>query len=124
MKESTLQQAKVEYNKLMKSLGLDYNTVDTDYCEGTDGWNLKDMICEAKYQLELFFETGTVQYDDLHSIKKYKHITFNQISTYSKLFVVSENAKKDVKNLRAFINKYKKFVKDMQCVTEHCSSLG
>lgn len=43
------------YNKLMMSLGVEHLTIGTRLSQDTDGWGIKEMVQEAKYQLADFY---------------------------------------------------------------------
>ena len=53
------EKAKNRFNKLMRELALDYLQID-ECGEGTQNWNLRDMIAECDYQLSTYYEGGHI----------------------------------------------------------------
>lgn len=110
MKNLDLAKATKRYNDIMYSLGLDYLTVWEKGSKAEDGseakgWNLRDMVAEADYQLGLYYEDGTsageMRYSDYESERKAWR---------------SESGK-----LKRFIEAYKPFIDDLKCASGHCS---
>ncbi len=110
MKNLNMETARKRYNGIMYDLGLDHLTVwekGSKAEEGSEakGWNLRDMVAEADYQLGLYYEEGTLagdmRYSDYESERKAWR---------------SESGK-----LERFINAYEPFIWDMECVEGHCS---
>ena len=60
-KNFDFERAKRRYNRLMCSLCLEYLTIGTSYSEGTDGWNIRDMVSECAFQYEKYLDEGTMQ---------------------------------------------------------------
>ena len=46
------------YNKLMSSIGHEYRTIGTAFSEGTENFNLADMVNEAEYWLDAYKSEG------------------------------------------------------------------
>lgn len=105
-----METARKRYNNIMYDLGLDHLTVwekGSKAEEGSEakGWNLRDMVAEADYQLGLYYEDGTLagemRYSDYEDERKAWR---------------SETGK-----LQRFIKAYEPFIEEMTCVVGHCS---
>lgn len=110
MKKLNMESAGKRYNNIMYDLGLDHLVVglpDSDMERGSEakGWNLRDMVAEADYQLGLYYEDGTLQGEMRDSDYESERKAWRS----------------EVGKLKRFIEAYKPFIKDMQCVTGHCS---
>ena len=46
------------YNGLMNFICCEHLTIGEALSENTDGWNLRDMVSEAQYQLDTYYEVG------------------------------------------------------------------
>ena len=79
------------YNKLMNSICREHVTIGTNFSEGTDKWNLADMVNEAQWQLEYFYADDNKPFDS------------DEIKSF-----LSEKAK-----LQRFINSYASFANEM-----------
>lgn len=110
MKNLNMETARKRYNNIMYDLALDHLVVglpNSDMERGSEakGWNLRDMVAEADYQLSLYYEEGTLagdmRYSDYESERKAWR---------------SESGK-----LKRFIDAYEPFIWDMECVEGHCS---
>lgn len=92
------------YNGIMCELGYDHVTIGEWDSEGTENWNLADMVCEAQYILECYHEEGHCLYDMKYDDPKCWR---------------SETGK-----LKRFIERYK-YILDVEKPSEgHCSNLG
>lgn len=104
-----MEMAKVikRYNDIMYGLALDHLTVHPEDESGTEakGWNLRDMVSECQYQLDLHYDLysmlGLMRYsDDPYEKKQWRS---------------------DVGKLKRFIDRYKDSIADMKCAIGHCS---
>lgn len=105
-KKSTLDMVKAtkEYNSIMASLGYEHRTVGTGYSEGTDKWNLRDMVSEAQYTLDTYYEGGHANGDMRYGNEEEQR-----------------HWREDTEMLKGFINTYKKYVKKLQTTENHVS---
>ena len=110
MKNLNMKTATKRYNDIMYSLCLDHLTVHEKNSKAeagseAKGWNLRDMVAEADYQLGLYYEEGTnageMRYSDYESERKAWR---------------SESGK-----LKRFIEAYKPFIGGLKCIEGHCS---
>ena len=98
------EKAKRRYNKMMNSLGLEHLTIGEELSEETENWNIRDMVSEAQYQLDLYYDpetaSGMMLYEDEECKKGWRSET-GQLSRY--------------------INAWEEVAMTMECETEHCS---
>ena len=95
------------YNKLMYRLSLEYNTIGTSFTEDPErrnNWNLRDMVSEVQYQLDIYTDENCIYWQDAQDDEEYKKIY-----------------KKDISEMRKFIRTYKNEALTMQCTNGHCS---
>lgn len=105
MKILNIESAIKRYNCIMEVVGYEHRTINTNFSENTEGWNIRDMVAECDYILSCYFENGNcrseMRYsDDLEERKIWK----------------SETGK-----LKRFIEAYKSFIGELKCVSGHCS---
>ena len=105
MKNLNMETAKKRYNELMDIAGREYKTIGTKHSEGTDNWNLRDMVSECAYVLSSYYEgggcNGDKQYsDDPEERKEWKSHTGK---------------------LERFIKAYEPFIEGLVCTTRHSS---
>lgn len=118
-----------KYNALMYRLCLDFLTIgtrDSEFPEEKAQWNLRDMVSECQYQLDMYSEEGTAQWEALHwldgeklTIEDLLNDQFMRDFTYRTRGV--QTARDEMKELRKFINTYKNDVVGMECHEGHCS---
>lgn len=97
------------YNHLMADLGYEHNTIGTNLSEDTEDWNLRDMVSEAQYTLDMFNDPNSIHYADAH----------DQFQPAGKPWYkqwINEKAR-----LKRFIEKYEDEAMEMECSTGHCS---
>lgn len=105
MKNLNMEKAIERYNGIMFDMCLEFNTIGTNFSEIHEEWNIRDLVAECDYQLGLFYEDGTMQYEDLHSEDEY----------------TKKQAISQVGKLKRFISAYKPFIDGLKCVIGHCS---
>ncbi len=107
MKELTplqLAKATTRYNDLMYDLCHEHHTIGTKLSQGTENWNLRDMVAECDYHLSTYYESGHMNADLIHGDEDERKAWR------------SETGK-----LRRFIKRFKPYITDMKCTTGHCS---
>ena len=111
------EKAKQEYNEIMYSIGIEFATIGTNFSEGTEGWNLRDMVSEMQYHLDCCYEDGNANADG-------RSISF-LMNTYGMDVETAHDEHTGwltkTRMLRAFINKYKKEALALNCAMCHCS---
>ena len=124
--ERRMKTAIKKYNDLMYRLCLDHLTIgtsDSEFPEEKAKWNLRDMVSECQYQLDMYSEYGTNQWESLHAlddIDKDTDDTWEQ-RYYDDHIDEVNSAKEEMKVLRKFINTYKKDILDVDVHQGHCS---
>ena len=123
--ERRMKNAVKAYNKIMYKLCLDFLTIGTADVEdpkSKEQWNLRDMVSECQYQLDMYSEYGTNQWESLHALddcdpnaddweRRYYDEHIDEVKT----------AKAEMKMLKDFIKKYEKDIIGMECHQGHCS---
>lgn len=105
MKKLNMAAAIKRYNNLVESLCYEHCAIGTVLSEGTENWNLRDMVAECDYILSCYYEDGHCNCDLRYSEDEEERKAWR-----------SETGK-----LRRFIETYKPFIKDLVCVSGHCS---
>lgn len=101
MKNVNINRAIKRYNDIMTYLSYEHNTIETDFSEGTEGWNLRDMVAECDYILSTYYESG-------HANAEIKEENYKEW-------------KSQTGKLKRFIEAYKPFIEDLKCASGHCS---
>ena len=101
MKNLDIEKATKRYNSIMTDNGYEHNTIGTGLSEGTENWNLRDMVAEADYVLSTFYESG-------HSNAELKDEDPKEWRSM-------------VGRLQRFINAYEPFIDGLICDEGHCS---
>lgn len=117
MKALNFETAKKQYNALMNDLGLEFLTIGTSFSEDTDGWNIRDMVSECQYQLDVCYEDNNANSEGRY------------ISELMDMYCMSEEDAMDVhkdwlnktRKLRNFIRKYQNIAMQEECTAGHCS---
>lgn len=125
----TYEQAKKDYNDLMFDLGLEFLSIGTNYSENTDGWNVRDMVSECQYQLDVHYEDGNANNEGQHP--DYWGFTVEDLMSERRFKYVQrhneeqEEMHKDwlyrTRRLRNFIRKYQSLAMKESCTEGHCS---
>lgn len=102
MKHLNIDTAIQRYNNIMMSICYEHSTIDTEYSENTENWNIRDMVSECAYVLSTYYEVG-------HANEELRH-------TADRKIWLSETGK-----LKRFIKAYEPFIKDVVCTQGHCS---
>jgi len=97
MKKVNMEKAIERYNSLMEMSGCEHATIGTRFSEGTEDWNLRDMVAECDYALSTYHEYHPVNTDEMKWWR-------------------SETGK-----LQRFIKAYEPFIGGLKCVSGHCS---
>lgn len=113
----TFKEAKARYNDLMERFGLEFLTIGTDFSENTEGWNIRDMVSECQYQLDVCYEEGNANSDGRY-IEQYMDMYG---SDEKEAEYVHKEWLSKTRRLRNFIKKYKDIALTEICVSGHCS---
>lgn len=101
------------YNNIMTAVAREYNTIGTQYSEGTEGWNVRDMVAEVQHVLDVFLDPDSGEYEDAHDTPV--------IAGYRPWY---EQYKNLVRRMRRFIEAHKDEAMTMECATEHSTIWG
>lgn len=100
------------YNSIMWDICREYNTIGTSMTEDAETrnkWNLRDLVSEMQYTLDIYKDPDCCYYEEAHDPDASYH----------------KEALKEWKSLTArmkrFIDKYKTEAMTMQCTEGHCS---
>ena len=113
--------AKTRYNKMMYDFCLEHLTIgDKKFSEGTEKWNISDMVLECQYQLECCFEEG-----NSNSEGRYTRELIEDWG-YSPEDAIKEHSMWLSKTMRLknFIKKYKSHLNTIKPFEGHASSIG
>lgn len=89
----------------MESLCYEHLTIGTTLSEGTENWNIRDMVAECDYVLSCYYEDGHCNGDMRYSDNESERKTWR-----------SETGR-----LKRFIEAYKPFIEGVVCASGHCS---
>ena len=104
--------AKTAYNNIMFDICREYNTIGTSYTEDAENrnkWNLRDMVSEVQYTLDVYRDPDCIYWQDAHDptqgagkpwYKEWKNICGR---------------------MQRFVDKYKADALCMECTEGHCS---
>lgn len=92
------------YNECMFAVCYEYSTINTNFSENTENWNIRDMVAECDYVLSTYYEVGHANYD-MKSGDIDERIAWQN----------------ETELLKAFIKDYEPFVVNTKCVAGHCS---
>lgn len=101
----TFEKAVADYNDMMEALGLEHVTIGTCFSESTEGWNIRDMVSEAQYWLDIYNDPSTATGSMKNSRDIFERTTWATDTLY----------------LRVFIDRYEPDIADVVCVSGHCS---
>ena len=97
------------YNDIMWDICREHLTIGTRLSEGTEHWNLRDMVSEMQYTLDIYDDPGTIYWEDAHDPYQPE-----DRSWYRQWY--NEKAR-----MKRFIDRYKNEALQMECTEGHCS---
>lgn len=97
-----------QYNNIMYDLCRDHLVIGEGHTE-TTGWNLRDMVSEMKYTLDVYEDPSSIYWEEAH----------DEDQPSGKPWLAEWNAAKA--RMRRFIIKYKDEALKMKCTEGHCS---
>ncbi len=100
------------YNDLMNRLCLEHLTIGTSLTEDPkekEKWNLRDLVSEVQYHLDVYNDPNCVYYEEAHNTydRDHKNI-YNQW-------------RNDIGRMKRFVERYEKEAMAMECYQGHCS---
>lgn len=114
---TVFEEAKKRYNSMMNDLGLEFLTIGQNLSEGTQNWNIRDMVSECQYQLDVCFEDDNANSEGRYISELIERYSYSEIDA-KRAHV--EWLSKTMK-LRNFIKKYKDVALQEKCSQGHCS---
>lgn len=111
------EEAKKRYNRMMNDFGMEFLTIGTSYSEHTENWNIRDMVSECQYQLDVCFEDGNSNAEGRYTYDLIEYYGYDEEDAKN---IHKEWASKTMR-LRNFIKKYKDIAMQESCVEGHCS---
>ena len=97
------------YNDLVMSVAHEHVSIGTRYSEGTENWNLRDMVAEISYILEIWNDPGSISYQDAHDDSQPAHKPWYK------------NWLNEKRRMERFIEKYLPEAFEMECSEGHGS---
>ena len=98
-----------QYNDLMMDICHEHVTIGTRFSEGTENWNLRDMVSEVAYVLDLWNDSGSIAWLDAHDDSQPADRPWYKDW-------LNEKAR-----MKRFIDKYKDEAMEMECTEGHSS---
>lgn len=114
MAELDMKKAIKSYNDIMFHISREHNTIGTSYSEETENWNLRDMVSEMAYTLEMYESTSCIYWEEAHDPYQPR-----RSDGRGKFYVEWIN---DKARMKRFIKKYESFIDGIECATGHCSN--
>lgn len=112
MKQVNMKSAVTWYNDIMECIAREHNTIGTSFSENTSDWNLRDMVSEMQYTLDMWNDPDSLAWQDAHDESQ---PIWNGRPEW--LY----NWQKEKARMSRFIKAYAPFVSDMECAVGHCS---
>ena len=112
MKALNVKSAIKRYNDIMLSIAREHNCIGNAYAERTEKWNLRDMVSEMQYTLDLWNDDTSLAWEDAHDPDQ-------PIRNGRPAWLY--NWQKEKARMKRFIEAYAPFCGDMECHTGHCS---
>lgn len=98
-----------QYNEIMSSICRAYNTINTSFSDGTKNWNLRDMVSEMQYTLDIYDDESCIYWEEAHDDSQPAH------KPWLKEWINNKA------RMKRFIKKYKDEALKMECVQHHSS---
>lgn len=117
--DAIVKEAKKRYNSMMNDFGMEYLTIGTNYSQDTDNWNLRDMVSECQYQLNVCYEDDNANSEG-RSISDYLDM-YSASYAEAEAEAIHKEWLSKTQRLRNFIKKYSEYCEDIRCASGHCS---
>ena len=98
-----------QYNNLMWVLMREHNTIGTKFSENTENWNLRDMVSEVQYTLDIYEDPTCIYWQEAHDPYQPAHKPWLKEWNQSR------------QRMKRFIAKYKDEAMTMNCTVDHSS---
>lgn len=100
------------YNSIMFSLAREHHSIGTKLSENTDGWNIRDMVSEVQYTIDLYEDPGCRYWDAAHDETQPRE---NGVGVWYKEW------RNIIARMKRFVAQYKDEALTMECVSSHHS---
>lgn len=113
---TVFEEAKTRYNRMMNAFALEHLTIGERLSENTENWNIRDMVSECQYQLDVCFEDGNANSEGRYTrelMERYGYSPEEAIDIHAEWLSKTTQ-------LRNFIKKYKTVMEE-SCTEGHCS---
>ena len=97
------------YNNIMFDICHEHVSIGTSLSEGTENWNLRDMVSEMQYVLDLWEDETSMAWMDAHDETQPSHKPWYK------------NWLNEKARMKRFIDKYKYEAMKMEVTEGHCS---
>lgn len=104
-----MEKAKKKYNDIMFEIAREHLTIGTKNSEGTDEWNLRDMVSEMQYTLDVYNDPSCIYWEEAHDD------TQPSDKPWYREWIRAKGL------MKRFIDKYKQMALTMECTVAHCS---
>lgn len=99
-----------QYNNLMFDIARDHLTIGTKASQKeTEGWNLRDMVSEVQYTLDIYEDPSCIYWEDAHDESQPPHRPWYKEWINNKA------------RMKRFIDKYKDEALKLECTENHSS---
>ena len=108
----TMKQAIKTYNNIMFDICREYNTIGTSFTEAPEdrnNWNLRDLVSEMQYTLDVYKDPNCRYWEEAH----------DDCQPVGKPWM--KEWKAEIARMQRFINKYKDEALTMEVMEDHCS---
>ena len=105
MTEKMIPASVLWYNDIMNQIGYEHKTIGEPLSEGTEGWNLRDMVAEMDYVLSCYYEEGHCMGDMRYSEDPDERKAWRN----------------ETGRMKRFLKRYRPQIVGMICTAGHCS---
>ena len=117
MTTTAFEEAKKRYNRLMNDLALEHLTIGERLSEDTAEWNIRDMVSECQYQLNVCYEDENANADGRSISEMIDRYGYDEDSAREE----HKRWLSKTMRLRNFIRKYRDEALKETCTMGHCS---
>lgn len=103
-----------KYNEIMFSINREYLTIGTDKSQNTENWNLRDMVSEMKYTLDIYADPQGMYWEEAHDPSQPKRS--NGVGQWYYEWMQT------MRKMERFIDNYARHIGYMECHEPHNSN--
>ncbi|MCH5303542.1 MAG: hypothetical protein J1E41_01645 [Ruminococcus sp.] len=112
MTDKQIKRATQTYNNIMYDICREYLTIGDRLSERTENWNIRDLVCEIDYTLNIYLDESCMPYQDAHY---YPEDKYNRQSAYYTEWY------NPIQRMKRFIKTYEPLSRDIIPTESHCS---